>query len=107
MQIHGITFTNRTKTFSDAQCPDANNAMFALFASMCAMYGVNRYVRSVEYSTNDCTFVIDADETIAFTDAEGCIALSADATLDQYELFGVVGHRGSLDEGIEGSRYDA
>ena len=97
METHGIKFSNRTKT-SEGEDPAQMNAQFFAFAALCASIGFAKYVRGVEYSSNWCGYSIDVAHQHEYTQVGGGIEWAANQTLPQFEIFGRVEHRGSLDE---------
>lgn len=98
MNIAGIRFVNRIKSDSPHGQRDVNLAQFTAFASLCAHLGVAAHVQSVMWDGNCDSFVIDVDERNEHNEIGGAIGYAADATLDQYVLFGCCWHKGSLED---------
>ena len=97
MEMYGIKFNNRAKK-SEGDDAAQTSAQFAAFAGLCASLGYAKHVHGVEYSSNWCVYSIDVDHVHEGTEVGGGIEWAADQTLQQFEIFGRVEHKGGLDE---------
>jgi hypothetical protein len=97
MKIHGIEFQNR---FKKSEGGDITEIVvgFIMFSALCESFGLSRHILGVEYSSNFDGYSINVDPSLEFSEVGGGIEYCADRTLSQYEIFGRIEHRYSLED---------
>lgn len=87
MNAYGIQFINRVK--DEALWQAARNEMqFTLFAALCGLAGVDRYIPSVIYDHHTCSFCIEVPPEVESMGAGSKIFDCAAVTFSCFELFG-------------------
>ncbi len=100
MNLYGVEFCNRIKSDTPNGQRERNLAEFAMFAAMCAAFGVAHYVSRVEWNGNIDAFEIETTPIHEHNDIGGAIGFAADCTLSQYVLYDRCYHKWSLMEGL-------